>query len=293
MRNIFLAVAATAMLILSSCTNNNDEVVAIRLDKNELSLVKGSEMQLTAVTVPASDVKDFVWYSSMPEYVSVSETGVVKAEKIYYKNETDTEGSAVSVFCKYQGGAAECKVTVLPLDVERIEITFAGSSSEALVMNPGDVQEVQAVFYPENADLDLENLVWSTTAFDYAVVAQDKNDPSKAKVTALWPGSASIKAEYGKASAMLNLIVRPVNATSVTIAGPEEVQLKVGQGMQLSASFLPANATVELGWNSLDTNVASVDYETGFVTALSEGVATIKVVAGLVEDTVTVRVSAE
>ena len=293
MRNIFLAVAATAMLILSSCTNKNDEVVAIRLDKTELELVKGSEMQLTAVTVPASDIKDFEWYSSMPEYVSVSETGVVKAEKIYYKNETDTEGSAVSVFCKYQGGAAECKVTVLPLDVERMEITFVGSSSDALVMNPGDVQEVQAVFYPENADLDLENLKWSTTAFEYAVVAQDENDPTKAKVTALWPGSASIKAEYGKASAMLNLIVRPVNATSVTIAGPEEVQMKVGQGLQLSASFLPANATVELGWNSLDTAVASVDYETGFVTALSEGTATIKVVAGLVEDTVTVRVSAE
>lgn len=293
MRNIFLAVAATAMLILSSCTNKNDEVVAIRLDKTELELVKGSEMQLTAVTVPASDVKDFEWYSSMPEYVSVSETGVVKAEKIYYKNETDTEGSAVSVFCKYQGGAAECKVTVLPLDVERMEITFVGSSSDALVMNPGDVQEVQAVFYPENADLDLENLKWSTTAFEYAVVAQDENDPTKAKVTALWPGSASIKAEYGKASAMLNLIVRPVNATSVTIAGPEEVQMKVGQGLQLSASFLPTNATVELGWNSLDTAVASVDYETGFVTALSEGTATIKVVAGLVEDTVTVRVSAE
>lgn len=293
MRNIFLAVAATAMLILSSCTNKNDEVVAIRLDKTELELVKGSEMQLTAVTVPASDVKDFEWYSSMPEYVSVSETGVVKAEKIYYKNETDTEGSAVSVFCKYQGGAAECKVTVLPLNVERMEITFVGSSSDALVMNPGDVQEVQAVFYPENADLDLENLKWSTTAFEYAVVAQDENDPTKAKVTALWPGSASIKAEYGKASAMLNLIVRPVNATSVTIAGPEEVQMKVGQGLQLSASFLPANATVELGWNSLDTAVASVDYETGFVTALSDGTATIKVVAGLVEDTVTVRVSAE
>lgn len=293
MRNIFLAVAISAISILTSCANRNDDVVAIRLDKTEIELVKGTECQLTAVTVPASDVKDFEWYSSMPEYVTVSPTGVVKAEKIYYKNPTDTEGSPVSVFCKYQGGAAECKVSVLPLDVERIEITFDGSSSEALVMNPGDVKEVKAVFYPENADIDLDNLVWSTTAFEYALVAKDATDPSKAKVTAVWPGSASVKAEYGNKSALLNLIVRPVNATSVTIAGPEEVQLKVGQGIQLSASFLPANATVELGWNSLDTAVASVDYETGFVTALSEGVATIRVVAGLVEDSVTVRVSAE
>ena len=292
MRNIFLAVAMSAVLFFTSCVNNNDDVVAIRLDKTEIELVKGSEMQLTAVTVPASDVTDFEWYSSMPEYVSVSQTGLVKAEKIYYKNPTDTEGTPVSVFCKYQGGAAECKVTVLPLDVERIEITFTESSSEALIMNPGEVKEVQAVFYPADADLDLENLVWSTTAFEYAVVSKSETDPSKANITAIWPGSVSIKATYGKQSAMLNLIVRPVNATSVTIAGSEEVALNIGQTTQLSASYLPENATVELGWSSLDTTVATVDYETGVVTAVGEGVATIKVVAGLVEDTVTVKVSA-
>ena len=59
----------------------------------------------------------------------------------------------------------------------------------------------------------------------------------------------------------------------------------------MSASFLPANATVDLVWNSLDTTVASVDSETGVVTALAEGTAEIKVVAGLVEDIVTVKVS--
>ena len=292
MRNVFLAIAMSAVLFLSSCANRNDDVVALRLDQTELELVKGEVKQLTAVTVPVSDVTEFEWYSSMPEYVSVSQTGVVKAEKIYYKNPTDAEGSPVSVFCKYQGGAAECKVTVLPREVERIEITYAGSTSEALVMNPGDVQEVQAVFYPADADLDLENLVWSTTAFEYAVVSQNESDPSKANITAVWPGSVSIKAEYGKQSAMLNLIVRPVNATEVTIAGDEEIELKPGQTAQLSASYLPANATVELGWSSLDTAVATVDYETGLVTAVAEGVATIKVVAGLVEDTITVNVSA-
>ena len=291
MKTNFLLLTAIAVVSAVSCNSKSDEILAVRMDQTKVQLVKGESVQLNAQVVPDQSA-DFVWYSQDESYVTVDQNGLVTA--VGLKKDTESgEVKPVSVYAKYKTGAAECQVTVLPLDVERIEITFAGSSSEALVMNPGDVQEVQAVFYPENADLDLENLVWSTTAFEYAVVAQDKNDPSKAKVTALWPGSASIKAEYGKASAMLNLIVRPVNATSVTIAGPEEVQLKVGQGMQLSASFLPANATVELGWNSLDTNVASVDYETGFVTALSEGVATIKVVAGLVEDTVTVRVSAE
>ena len=288
MRNIFILAAMSAVMAFVSCGNNADDVLALRLDETEIELVKGSEKQLTAVTVPASDVTAFEWYSSQPEYVSVSQTGVVKAEKIYYKNETDTEASAVTVYCKYKGGAAECKVTVLPLDVERIEIKLAGSSSDALVMNPSDVQELEAVFYPENADVDLEQLEWSTTAFEYAVVS--KADGAKAKVTALWPGSASIKAVYGKKSAMMNLIVRPINATSVAISGPEVVEMKVGQAKEFAASYLPANATVELAWSSLYTDVATVDAESGVVTAVAEGTTVIKVVAGLVEDTVTVNV---
>lgn len=288
MKNIYLLAALSAVLALVSCGNNSDDVLAVRLDETEIELVKGSEKQLHAVTVPSSDVTEFEWYSSMPEYVSVSPAGVVKAEKIYYKNESDTDSSPVSVFCRYKGGAAECKVNVLPLDVERIEIRLADSSSEALVMNPAEVKEVEAVFYPQNADVDLEQLVWSTTAFEYALV--EKTEGAKAKVKAVWPGSASIKAEYGKQSALMNLIVRPINATSVTISGPEVVQMKVGQTKELSASFLPSNATVELVWNSLYTDVATVDVETGIVTAVTVGTTTIKVVAGLVEDTVTVNV---
>ena len=118
MRNILLSVAITAVLVFSSCGNDSNEIVALRLDKTEVELVKGSEIQLKAVTVPAADVSEFEWYSTAPEYVSVTADGVVKAEKLYYKNESDTETSPVSVFCKYQAGAAECKVTVLPLDAE-------------------------------------------------------------------------------------------------------------------------------------------------------------------------------
>ena len=290
MKNIFVFLAMSAVLILSSCGNGTGEVVALRLDQTEIELVKGSEVQLNAATVPASDVTEFEWFSSMPEYVSVSPSGVVKAEKIYYKNPTDTDATPVSIFCRYKGGAAECKVTVLPLAVEKIEIRVVGSDSDALVLNPKETKELQAFFYPENADVDPEEFKWSTTAFEYAVVAQDETDGSKAVLTAVWPGSASIKAEYGKQSAMINLIVLPINATSVMISGSETIELKVGQAKQLSASFLPADATVELVWNSLNTNVVSVVSDTGVVTALAEGTSVIKVVAGLVEDTVTVNV---
>ena len=193
MRNIFLAVAATAMLILSSCTNNNDEVVAIRLDKTELSLVKGSEMQLTAVTVPASDVKDFVWYSSMPEYVSVSETGLVKAEKLYYKSPTDTDVTPVSIYCKYTGGAAECKVAVTPLAVK--SISFDGLEGDRIEMSVGEDKTLMIKFEPENADVDYSKLEWETDAFEFVSVQFEQGNPY-AVIKAVKSGSAEITAKY-------------------------------------------------------------------------------------------------
>ena len=59
MRNILLSVAITAVLVFSSCGNDSNEIVALRLDKTEVELVKGSEIQLKAVTVPAADVSEF------------------------------------------------------------------------------------------------------------------------------------------------------------------------------------------------------------------------------------------
>lgn len=209
MRNILLSVAITAVLVFSSCGNDSNEIVALRLDKTEVELVKGSEIQLKAVTVPAADVSEFEWYSTAPEYVSVTADGVVKAEKLYYKNESDTETSPVSVFCKYQAGAAECKVTVLPLDAESLEIKVLDYASDALIMSPGEEKTLQVVFYPADADVDTNEIQWATTAFEYAVVAADPEDGAKAKVTALEPGSASIKAVYGKHTAIIHLIVRP------------------------------------------------------------------------------------
>ena len=83
MRNRFLLVATLAVLAFTACKTEDDAVIALRLDESELELVKGTEKQLVATTVPVVDDVVLEWRSSMPEYVSVSETGVVKAEKIY------------------------------------------------------------------------------------------------------------------------------------------------------------------------------------------------------------------
>ncbi len=291
MRNRFLLVATLAVLAFTACKTEDDAVIALRLDESELELVKGTEKQLVATTVPVVDDVVLEWRSSMPEYVSVSETGVVKAEKIYYKNETDTEATPVSIYCVCEGGAAECKVTVLPLDVERMEIVVPDGASS--VMLPGEQQKVGLAFYPEDADVDADQIVWSTTAFEYAVVEEDKADNTQAYIKAIWPGSVSIKAVYGKKSATLNLVVKPIYVESVSVEGPEVIEMKVGDAKGLSASLIPENATVELVWSSTDTRIATVDADTGIVTAVSEGEVKINAVAGIVQDDVTIKVVAQ
>lgn len=291
MRNRFLLVATLAVLAFTACKTEDDAVIALRLDVSEMELVKGTEKQLVATTVPVVDDVVLEWRSSMPEYVSVSETGVVKAEKIYYKNETDTEATPVSIYCVCEGGAAECKVTVLPLDVERMEIVVPDGASS--VMLPGEQQKVGLAFYPEDADVDADQIVWSTTAFEYAVVEEDKADNTQAYVKAIWPGSVSIKAVYGKQSATLNLVVKPIYVESVSVEGPEVIEMKVGDAKGLSASLIPENATVELVWSSTDTRIATVDADTGIVTAISEGEVKINAVAGIVQDDVTIKVVAQ
>ncbi len=291
MRNRFLLVATLAVLAFTACKTEDDAVIALRLDESELELVKGTEKQLVATTVPVVDDVVLEWRSSMPEYVSVSETGVVKAEKIYYKNETDTEATPVSIYCVCEGGAAECKVTVLPLDVERMEIVVPDGASS--VMLPGEQQKVGLAFYPEDADVDADQIVWSTTAFEYAVVEEDKADNTQAYIKAIWPGSVSIKAVYGKKSATLNLVVKPIYVESVSVDGPEVIEMKVGDAKGLSASLIPENATVELVWSSTDTRIATVDADTGIVTAVSEGEVKINAVAGIVQDDVTIKVVAQ
>ena len=291
MRNRFLLVATLAVLAFTACKTEDDAVIALRLDESELELVKGTEKQLVATTVPMVDDVVLEWRSSMPEYVSVSETGVVKAEKIYYKNETDTEATPVSIYCVCEGGAAECKVTVLPLDVERMEIVVPDGASS--VMLPGEQQKVGLAFYPEDADVDADQIVWSTTAFEYAVVEEDKADNTQAYIKAIWPGSVSIKAVYGKKSATLNLVVKPIYVESVSVEGPEVIEMKVGDAKGLSASLIPENATVELVWSSTDTRIATVDADTGIVTAVSEGEVKINAVAGIAQDDVTIKVVAQ
>jgi uncharacterized protein YjdB len=291
MKRLFLLATVISVLSVASC-NKADKNVVVRLDTNELELEKGSEKQLKASVIPNVENPELQWFSSNPEYVSVSADGVVKAHKIYYKNTTDTDASSVSIYCRYQGGADECKVFVTPLGLKSIEFDIEGwEMGSALALDPKETVTVVARPVPADADVDAEDLKWATDGFLYADVQQDEKDPYKAVITGVWPGSVSISLTYGRVSSEIRCIVSPIPATSVTIDGQENITMEVGEVCTLSASFLPADATVSLEWLTSDNKVAVV--KDGKITAKAPGTATITVKAGKVSDTVTVVVEGE
>jgi hypothetical protein len=289
MKNISILVAFFAAMVFASC--NKNETVVIRFDETELELIKGETKQLNAIIVPSDESASIEWFSSMPEYVSVSETGLVKAEKIYYKNETDTEATPVMIYCKYNGGAAECEVTVLPLDVKSISLKVVDHDmNESLRLDPQQTKTLVVEYEPADADIDYSKLEWGTSYFKYVSV-KPILETATAQIIANWAGSADITVSYGTLDASLGVIVNGIPATSVEIANKDVNTVVEGYTLQLSGSFLPANATVELGWNIVQgSEFATINTETGLLTAIEPGTVIVKVAAGKVNDYITIEV---
>lgn len=265
---LFFAVLFAAVSVLSC--NNESGVLAVRLDKNKLELVKGETVQLHASVVPEQAASSALeWFSEDENYVKVDENGNVTAVALKRVSEDSDELTPVSVFVRYQNGADECEVTVLPLATEAVEIQKPASQ---IKIPAGSTVQLEAKCFPENADLT--DLTWSSEWATVAVV--DDNG----LVTGKTAGFTYIKASYSELIYDEILItVEPVVAQSVSIE-PAAITIPFGKKMTLKAVLNPTCATDKLIWTSDNNEVVKViDSATGAVEAVGEGVAKIKVQA--------------
>ncbi len=270
--NVAFLIIAFAALISVSCNQNGPEVLAVRLDKTKVEIVKGETIQLNAAVVPDQDV-EITWYSADDKYVTVDENGLVTALALKTEGDEGSESVVpVSVYAKYKNGADECKVTVLPLAPTRVEIVYDG---QVLEIDPQESVALTASFFPEDADL--KDITWSTNAANIAKV-----DSKTGVVTGVTAGFAVIRASYNeKIFDEIDVQVQVVNPESVAV-DPAELTLKVGVKRRINAVLTPANATGKLVWTSENTSVAMIDSETGTVTALAPGQTKIRVQVGKV-----------
>lgn len=270
--NVAFLIIAFAALISVSCNQNGPEVLAVRLDKTKVEIVKGETIQLNATVVPDQDV-EITWYSADDKYVTVDENGLVTALALKTEGDEGSESVVpVSVYAKYKNGADECKVTVLPLAPSRVEIVYDGQVVE---IDPQESVALTASFFPEDADL--KNVTWSTNAANIAKV-----DSKTGVVTGVTAGFAVIRASYNeKIFDEIDVQVQVVNPESVAV-DPAELTLKVGVKKRINAVLTPANATGKLVWTSENTSVAMIDSETGTVEALAPGQTKIRVQVGKV-----------
>jgi len=237
-------------------------VTGVTIDKISVELTEGDVTVLTATVNPSNaSNKNVYWTSSAQSVATVDNAGKVTAVK--------AGASTITVTTEDGGKTATCSVTVKEKLYPVTGVTLDKTSVE---LTEGDVTVLTATVNPSNASN--RNVYW--TSSDQSVATVDNTG----KVSALKAGSATITVttEDGGKTATCSVTVKeklyPV--TGVTL-DKTSVELTEGDVTVLTATVNPSNASNKnVYWTSSDQTVATVD-NTGKVTSVKAGSATITV----------------
>ena len=214
--------------------------------------------------------------SDMRKALSGTYTGTMK---IYVDYTTD----AANV------GDEEKNVDLTKLSAYEIEVTLENTLGLGITTQPRDViiDEGSAAIFSVTASGDIQSYQWQVSD-DRGTTWKDIPDATEATytVTDTTPAMSGyqyhcvVKDIYGN-SVISNAVSLTVNAVTVPVTGvslnKSETTLTVGGTAQLTATVTPTNATNQnVTWESSNPSVATVD-ESGKVTAVAPGEATITV----------------
>ena len=269
-RTAFLAAAsalAAVICLASSCRKELDnqkdkliDVSSIKLNYDNITLIKGSTEQLHATVKPdnAND-KSLKWTSTNGNIASVDEHGLVKAESV---------GKAtIKAISKYNSDVtAKCEVEVV---LQPVPVTGISVSPGELVLKTGDDAQLTALFSPANTTE--RKVSWKSS--DDKIASVDENG----KVTAVANGNVTVTATskdrssvYG--SATINVVepftsievVYP-NSESPSYVGPDGFfELSVGTSISISAIGYPRYGGDKLVFRSGNPDILTVS-EDGLV----------------------------
>lgn len=237
-------------------------LTAVALSETSIEITEGETRQLKPVFTPAdASNQNVTWKSSSDAVATVSSDGLVTAVQ---------EGTATITVTTEEGGkTATCQVTVKK---KVIPVTNVSLDKTALTLTEEETCQLTATIDP--ADATNQNVTWTSDDTAVATVSAD------GLVTAVQAGTATITVttEDGGKTATCRVTVKmkeiPVTDVSLDYA---ETTLTEGDTLQLTATVSPSDATNQnVSWESSDTFVATVS-DSGLITAVSEGTATITV----------------
>jgi len=222
--------------------------------------------QLAARVIPA-DAHDrrLIWTSSNTDVATVSGDGLVT--RTWMARTPPTPNSAVITVRTVDGNfTATSNVTIVAVPVA--SLTLAPATIPPI--NLGATQQLTANVLPANATD--RSVVWRSSNTSVATVSDT------GLVRGVGGGSATITVttNEGGLTASANVTVNVIAVTGVTLA-PATANVNIGATQQLTATVVPANASNRnVSFSSSDSSIASVS-DTGLVTGLRAGTATITV----------------
>ena len=208
--------------------------------------------------------KNVSWTSSAPTIASVDASGKVSAL---------AEGTAAITVTTEDGQkTAVCQVTVIGAAIAVTDVTL---DKPALELTVGEEETLVPTVLPEDATN--KNVGWTSSA--PAIASVDANG----KVSALAIGTADITVTTvngGKtAICKVTVVEKTIPVTDISL-NKSSLSLNVGENETLTATVRPEEASDKtVTWESSAPEIASVD-QTGKVTALASGSATIIAFSG-------------
>ena len=233
-----------------------------------LYLDVGGSGTLVPLFTPSTASNQNVTWETSNESIATVEDGVVTLI---------SDGTATITVTSQDGGFSDtCEV------MTRIPVTSVTLSSESETMIHHDTLSLTATVLPEGASYP--DVTWSTSDGTVATVSQS------GLVTAVGVGGATITATADGVSKTCIITVDPKHVTSVTISSESETMIH-HDTLSLTATVLPEDASYpDVTWSTSDGTVATVT-QSGLVTAIGVGDATITATADGVSNTYEITVT--
>ena len=237
-------------------------VKKITVDAGDKKVAAGSNLQLSAACSPENaSIQKVTWTSKHPAIATVDENGVVTGLK---------RGQATIVATATDGSRTAGSVTV---NVTQPVESIVFSQNEIPVIVGRSVQ-TRATIQPSNASD--RSVTWNSSDETNATVRNGQNTGKKAGTCTVYCTSNSNPEVAGSITVIVSQLVTKIENSN----DPAELNLLVGQQTMTRWTVLPDDATNKgLTYKSQHPKVATVDANTGLVTAIGRGTATITATA--------------